>query len=40
MDRGHNPYEFVALFGEVGAADFVVDRKFKAEFGAEMPRGC
>jgi len=39
MDRGYSPQQFVALFGEVGAAKRDVERIFKAEFGADMPRG-
>jgi len=39
MDRGYTSQQFVAPFDEFEAADSEVERMFKAEFGAEMPRG-
>ena len=39
LDRGYTLQQFVALFGEVGAADLEVKRMFTVKFGAEVPRG-
>jgi len=33
MDRGYTPQKFVALFGQVGAADREVERMFMVELG-------
>jgi len=35
MDRGYSPQQFVALFGEDGAAALEVERMFKADFGSK-----
>jgi len=39
MDRGYTGQQFVAHFGEFGAADREVEMMYKAEFVADMPRG-